>query len=42
MYSEDVLKLRHCQNWSAKFRFGDFDVKDAPRSESPIEVETIK
>ena len=42
VYSENVIKLWQCQNWFAKFRFGDFDVKDAPRSGSPIEVDDDK
>ena len=42
MYSENTVKLRQCQNWFAKFRFGDFDVKEAPRSGRPIEVDDDK
>jgi len=42
VYSENAIKLRQCQNWFAKFRFGDFDVKDAPRSGSPIEIDDDK
>ncbi|GFX58596.1 histone-lysine N-methyltransferase SETMAR [Trichonephila clavipes] len=32
VYGEGVLTVRQCQNWFAKFRCGDFDVEDAPRS----------
>ena len=44
MYGEDVLKERQCQNWFAKFRSGNFDVEDAPRSGRPVEADedTIK
>ena len=37
MYGEDVLTERQCQNWFAKFRSGNFDVEDAPRSGRPVE-----
>ena len=43
MYGEDVLTERQCQNWFAKFRSGNFDIEDAPRSGRPVEAEdTIK
>ena len=44
MYGEDVLTERQCQNWFAKFRSGNFDVEDAPRSGRPVEADedTIK
>ncbi|GFY02127.1 histone-lysine N-methyltransferase SETMAR [Trichonephila clavipes] len=32
VYREGVLAVRQCQNWFAKFRSGNFDVEDAPRS----------
>ncbi|GFU33415.1 RNase H domain-containing protein [Trichonephila clavipes] len=32
-----VLTVRKCQNWFAKFRSGNFDVEDAPRSGRPVE-----
>ncbi|GFT30383.1 histone-lysine N-methyltransferase SETMAR [Trichonephila clavipes] len=32
VYGESVLTVRQCQNWFAKFRSGNFDVEDAPRS----------
>ncbi|GFV90754.1 histone-lysine N-methyltransferase SETMAR [Trichonephila clavipes] len=43
-YGEDVLIVRQFQNWFAKFRSGNFDVKDAPRSGRPVEADkdTIK
>ncbi|EZA54179.1 Histone-lysine N-methyltransferase SETMAR, partial [Ooceraea biroi] len=41
-YGEDALKLRQCQNWFTKFRSGDFNVKDAPRSGRPIEIDDDK
>ncbi|XP_046817450.1 histone-lysine N-methyltransferase SETMAR-like [Vespa crabro] len=34
MYGKDVLTVRQCQNWFAKFRSGNFDVEDTPRSGS--------
>ncbi|EZA47571.1 Histone-lysine N-methyltransferase SETMAR, partial [Ooceraea biroi] len=42
IYGEDALKLRQCQNWFTKFRSGDFNVKDAPRSGRPIEIDDDK
>lgn len=44
VYGEDVLTERQCQNWFAKFRCGNFDVEDAPRSGRPVEADedTIK
>ncbi|GFX53690.1 histone-lysine N-methyltransferase SETMAR [Trichonephila clavipes] len=32
VYGEGVLTVRQCQNWFSKFRSGNFDVEDAPRS----------
>ncbi|GFV27271.1 histone-lysine N-methyltransferase SETMAR [Trichonephila clavipes] len=32
VYGEGVLTVRQCQNWFAKFRSGNFDGEDAPRS----------
>ncbi|GFW33994.1 uncharacterized protein TNCV_286781 [Trichonephila clavipes] len=32
VYGEGVLTVRQCQNWFAKFRSGNFDVEDPPRS----------
>ncbi|GFT58412.1 histone-lysine N-methyltransferase SETMAR [Trichonephila clavipes] len=39
LYGEGVLTVRQCQNWFAKFRSGNFDVEDAPRSGRPIEAD---
>ncbi|KAJ0184406.1 hypothetical protein K1T71_000829 [Dendrolimus kikuchii] len=36
---EGVLTVRQCQNWFAKFRSGNFDVEDAPRSGRPVEAD---
>ena len=33
---------RQCQNWFARFHSGDFDLKDAPRSGCPTEVDDDK
>jgi len=42
VYGDDALKERQCQNWFNKFRAGDFDLKDAPRSGRPTEVDDDK
>ncbi|GFT35774.1 histone-lysine N-methyltransferase SETMAR [Trichonephila clavipes] len=34
-----VLTERQCQNWFAKFRSGNFDVEDEPRSGRPVEAD---
>ncbi|GFT15881.1 histone-lysine N-methyltransferase SETMAR [Trichonephila clavipes] len=39
VYGEGVLTVRQCQNWFAKFRSGNFDVEDAPRSGWPVEAD---
>ncbi|GFX16067.1 histone-lysine N-methyltransferase SETMAR [Trichonephila clavipes] len=39
VYGEGVLTIRQCQNWFAKFRSGNFDVEDAPRSGRPAEAD---
>ncbi|GFW74700.1 histone-lysine N-methyltransferase SETMAR [Trichonephila clavipes] len=39
VYGEGVLTVRQCQNWFAKFRSGNFDVEDAPRSGKPVEAD---
>ncbi|GFV56672.1 histone-lysine N-methyltransferase SETMAR [Trichonephila clavipes] len=39
VYEEGVLTVRLCQNWFAKFRSGNFDVEDAPRSGRPVEAD---
>ena len=42
VYGEKSLTERQCQNWFARFRSGDFDLKDAPRSGRPTEVDDDK
>ena len=42
VYSEKSLTERQCQNWFARYRSGDFDLKDAPRSGRPTEVDDEK
>ncbi|XP_029679587.1 histone-lysine N-methyltransferase SETMAR-like [Formica exsecta] len=42
VYGDDALQERQCQNWFKKFRAGDFDLKDAPRSGRPTEVDDDK
>ena len=42
VYGEKSLTARQCQNWFASFRSGDFDLKDAPRSARPTEVDGDK
>ncbi|GFS85479.1 histone-lysine N-methyltransferase SETMAR [Trichonephila clavipes] len=44
VYGEDVLTVCQCQNWFVKFRSGNCDVEDAPRSGRPVEADkdTIK
>ena len=39
VYGEKPLTELQYQNWFARFRSGDFRLKDAPRSERPIEVD---
>ena len=39
VYGEKSLTERQCRNWFARFRSGDLDLKDAPRSGRPTEVE---
>ncbi|GFX12224.1 histone-lysine N-methyltransferase SETMAR [Trichonephila clavipes] len=39
VYAEGVLTVRQCQNWFAKFRSGNFDVEDAPRSGRLVEAD---
>ena len=38
---DKCLIERQCQNWFARFRFGNFDVKDEPRPGRPI-VEKVE
>ena len=42
VYSEKSLIERQCQNWFARFRFRDFDLKDASRYGHPTEVDDDK
>ena len=42
VHSEKSSTERQCQNWFARFRSEDFDLKDAPRSGRPTEVEDDK
>ena len=42
IYGEKWLTECQCQNWFAHFRLGGFDLKDAPRSERPTEVDDDK
>jgi len=37
VYGEDVLTERQCQNWFAKFRSANFDLKNKPRPGRPVE-----
>ncbi|GFX27074.1 histone-lysine N-methyltransferase SETMAR [Trichonephila clavipes] len=39
VYGDEALKERQCQNWFAKFRYGDFSLKDEKRSGLPVEVD---
>ncbi|KAK6062057.1 hypothetical protein COOONC_00272 [Cooperia oncophora] len=39
VYGDEALKERQCQNWFAKFRSGDFSLKDEERSGRPVEVD---
>ena len=42
VYGENLLTERQCQNWFTRFRSGDFDLKDIPRSGCPTEVDDDK
>ena len=42
VYGGKSLTQCQCQNWFARFRSGDFDLKDAPRSGRPTEVKDEK
>ncbi|GFV59244.1 histone-lysine N-methyltransferase SETMAR [Trichonephila clavipes] len=39
VYGEGELTVRQSQNWFAKFRSGNFDVEEAPRSRRPVEAD---
>ncbi|GFT42042.1 transposase [Trichonephila clavipes] len=36
---DKALKERQCQNWFAKFRPGDFSLKEEKCSDRPVEVD---
>lgn len=42
VYDGNSLTERQCQRWFARFRSGDFDIKDAPRSGRPTIVDDDK
>ena len=42
VYGEKSLTERQCQNWFGRFCSGDFNLKDAPRSGRPTEVDNDK
>ena len=42
VYGEKSLTERQCQNWFARFRSGDFHLKDAQHSGRPTEVDDDK
>ena len=42
LYGGKSLTERRCPNWFARFRSGDFYLKDAPRSGRPTEVDDDK
>ena len=42
LHGEKSLTERLCQNWFARFRSEDIDLKDAPRSGCPAEVDDDK
>ncbi|EFN76812.1 Histone-lysine N-methyltransferase SETMAR, partial [Harpegnathos saltator] len=39
IYGDGALKEQQCQNWFAKFRSGDFSLKNEQRSGRPGEVD---
>ncbi|XP_078032732.1 histone-lysine N-methyltransferase SETMAR-like [Augochlora pura] len=41
VYGNEALKERQCQNWFARFRSGDFSLKNAQRCGRPVEVDEI-
>ena len=42
VYGEKSLTERQCQNWFARFRSEDFDLKDVSRSGRPTEIDDDK
>ena len=41
VYGDEALKERQCQNWFAKFRSGDFSLKDEKHHGRPVEVHDV-
>jgi transposase len=39
VYGEDAANERTCRKWFARFRAGNVDLDDAPRSGRPVEVD---
>jgi transposase len=39
VYGEDAVNERTCRKWLARFRAGNFDLDEAPRSGRPVEVD---
>jgi transposase len=39
VYVEDEANERTCRKWFARFRVGNFDLDDAPRSGQPVEAD---
>ncbi|XP_018047750.1 PREDICTED: histone-lysine N-methyltransferase SETMAR-like [Atta colombica] len=39
VHDKNVVKKRQCQNWFARFRDGDFSVKDAHRFGRPFKID---
>ncbi|GFU22613.1 mariner Mos1 transposase [Trichonephila clavipes] len=39
IHGDEALKEQQCQNWFAKFRSGDFSLKDEKRSGCPVQVD---
>lgn len=42
VYSDSAPEELECERWFTKFRAGDFDLHDIPRSGRPIKVEEDK
>ncbi|XP_006145801.1 histone-lysine N-methyltransferase SETMAR-like [Tupaia chinensis] len=42
VYGDNALHERQCQGWFTKFRAGDFDLNDTPRSGRPAKVDDDK
>ena len=41
VYGDEALKERQCKNWFAKFRSGDFSLKDEKHHGRPVEVDDV-